>query len=60
MNKRLIQYFVASGTDSDEVLKHSAMKYFICFTSQEINLLESPMSILGIIETLKKMIQDAR
>lgn len=34
MNKRLIQYFVASGTDSDEVLKHSAMKYFICFTSQ--------------------------
>jgi hypothetical protein len=33
MNKRLIQYFVASGNETHEVLKHSAMKYFICFTS---------------------------
>jgi hypothetical protein len=33
MNKRLIQYFVASGNEAHEVLKHAAMKYFICFTS---------------------------
>ncbi len=52
MNKRLMQYFVASGTLADEVLKHSAMKYFICFTTKEMNFLESPMSIQGIIKTL--------
>jgi hypothetical protein len=43
LNKHLMRYFVASGTQTDEVLKHSAMKYFICFTTKEANFLESPM-----------------
>ncbi len=56
MNKKLISYFVAKGVaESCEVLKHSAMKYYICFTSKEINFLESPIAVKGIILSLHKM-----
>ncbi len=61
MNKRLISYFVASDrAESYELHKHSAMKYYFCFTSKETNLLESPIAIRGIIHSLEKMREELR
>ncbi len=55
MNKLLMRYFVASGTETYEVHEHSAMKYYFCFNNQETNLLENPMAIQGIIQSLEDL-----